>query len=287
MQRSFEHFMLTGNVLTTPVKNRSLPPTPNNKKISSSTKKKPAFQKLAQHVQTAVDAFHKIFVNEWLSHDDQMCLVVNSVADLRERIWIASRRTQFVSNTAVTIKQPPVDWKHYGSRGPSPAEFLLDQDLELALSHSLKAHERMLVALRQGLSQLSQAQDTLRRRLDDVLAHFSSYQVQEVVAPCDEEAFGRLYQSVGEQVEDCLELHRSSAAELYRKQVLGQDLMDSDSDWLLFSDEGRASTSQQDSFLPKKFATTVSAKWSRSHKESCLVSRKEKIEEISKQVKDF
>eukprot|EP00523_Entomoneis_sp_CCMP467_P009552 CAMPEP_0168737872 /NCGR_PEP_ID=MMETSP0724-20121128/10629_1 /TAXON_ID=265536 /ORGANISM="Amphiprora sp., Strain CCMP467" /LENGTH=286 /DNA_ID=CAMNT_0008785173 /DNA_START=277 /DNA_END=1134 /DNA_ORIENTATION=+ len=265
MKKAYMQFMLSGKA--------SAPSTPSSSKKNhtpskpipstplSSNKKKQRFviPKIAQTVVKSIDAFHRVLVDEWLSHDDNMRLVMESIADLRERIRSVSQRQQLMRETSLCT------WEECGMRGGRSSGFLLEQDLELALSHSLLAHERMLTALRQGMSQMAQAQEALGRRLDDTMAHFHAFQAQErtltgehqVRAP-DELPSHR--ESIGAQVEECLQLFRSTALELFRKQTMVRGVLESSTDSLLYLEGSKQSVA----------ASKASNEWPRSSRKSPL-----------------
>eukprot|EP00522_Entomoneis_paludosa_P016201 CAMPEP_0172440304 /NCGR_PEP_ID=MMETSP1065-20121228/969_1 /TAXON_ID=265537 /ORGANISM="Amphiprora paludosa, Strain CCMP125" /LENGTH=307 /DNA_ID=CAMNT_0013189091 /DNA_START=312 /DNA_END=1235 /DNA_ORIENTATION=- len=296
MQREFEQFMLSGKASIPNKKNHQNRPSPSSSPFqttppprpSSSHKKKPAFPKLAQHVQIAIDAFQNVLVTEWTSSDDQMYLVMESIANLRERIWIASREASFLAETSSSVLSP--SWKECGFRGPRSTSFLLPQDVELSLSHSLLGHERMLEALRQGMAQLAQAQEAMGRRLDDVFAHFDSFQshchVFQAESRDEEDKLKcqRLEQAIGSQVDECLELFRAAASELFRKQNLSQTVLESDHDFLLYHEESTAGNEFK--MLPKTLARLSTSKWARSHRESSLADLKSAIEQITKKINE-
>lgn len=291
MRRSFEQFMIGGgsaasNNASTPAQQSE---SNKNKSPLSTNKRKPSFHKLAQHVQTPIDAFLKIFVNEFLHEDDQLRLMVESIADLRERIFLISRKQKWdeISNARHTAS----GWASQGFRGRDGMDYLQANDLDMAMSHSLQSHERMLSSLRQGMSRIASIVETLGRRLDDVMEHFASFRGHSVV-PGERDLFLQVLESVGNQVETCLEFYRAVAFEVYRKQCSVQSLVDSAQDGLFFSEDSTMDvTTGADETLQKEksgkyVASIASLKWSRSNKESAFRNLAEKLEIVSTAVKE-
>lgn len=291
MQRSFEHFMLTGRKGDSNSSTTTL--SPHQHRISQTNsvrkakptlgKKKLTVLKIAQPVLTSIGGFHKVFVNEWLSVDDHLYLVVESIFNLRERVWIASRQKCWWTNNAPCPSTN--SWKNEGLRGVSQT-LLQSGDVNLALSHSLLAHERMLSALRQGLSQMAEAQKTLGRRLEDIFEHYDSFEMNGAGHTLDSDEEGtkhqeRTEQSVGQKVDECLELYRAAASELYRKQILGQAILDSDHDLLLYHDKHHKPSYMES---PKEAARSALVVWARAHRQSSLYRSKYLIASIAEKV---
>lgn len=268
-RKSFEHFMLTGRVLAEEEPKTSHSPLLDSKLSSSnSAREKNSITKLAHHVQIAVDGFNQLFVNEWLVVDDRMLQVVESIANLRERIWIETCQQE--QSSRQQNAEGDVPWEGYGYR--KVGFFLSKEDVDMALDHSLLAHERMSSALRQGLAQLHQTQEMLGRRLDNVLQRFNSF-----LSSCNSNNnspldAARLTESLGRQVEDCLEIYRASACALLQKQLAAQDVLDSVNDSLLYHQVGISEL--RDTFENKssarQVAHQVAKQWSRGDRKSAL-----------------
>mmetsp|Transcript_24477 Transcript_24477/g.59943 ORF Transcript_24477/g.59943 Transcript_24477/m.59943 type:complete len:244 (+) Transcript_24477:338-1069(+) len=146
-------------------------------------------------------------VEEWVQTDNQLNNVLNSILNLRNRIWWERKKLE-ESNR----KQD--SWNGAGFRR-SNHSFLLQEDLESALSHDLLQHEKMLAGARTLISSMAQAQDGMGRRLDEFFQMETlSNNAQNVL-----DAMLQVFHFLGE--------------ELYRKQCLVSRVIDSCNDGLL------------------------------------------------------
>jgi hypothetical protein len=145
-------------------------------------------------------------------------------------------------------------------------------DLELALSHDLLQHERMLSGARKLIHSLGEAQDALGRRLDELLwHHMDTYRLlDDSITPEGSLAF----EGAAVKVDECQQLYSQTSRELYRKQHLAVQVLDSVQDTLLFREKGVFSSGGGDgddvSRTPRGVALRVADQWPRTHRESHL-----------------
>ena len=170
-------------------------------------------------------------LQDWKDIDEKLLEVLASIANLRDRIlWESKERSSLEEqqqqqrqevNPVYGTKQA---WDGYGYRfrrrshqGPSQ---LIVEDIDLALSHDLLQHERMLSSMRTLISSLADVQDALGRRLDE-------WMIMETE---------QSQQYADERLDHCQQIYVLLAQELYRKQMLVQRILDSYNDEMLNDD---------------------------------------------------
>lgn len=198
-------------------------------------------------------------VQDWIHIDDQLQQVMDSIAHLRDRLLSSSRWIQQqqrrqeqqpekhgalllpgLSGDETKTKKPDHSWKSFGFRhqncGSSGIVVLEVQDFELALSHELLQHERMLSLARTLLFSLSTTLDTMSRRFEEWMVW--ELDIATVVATAaasststttrhDESsasAFASSNHSLG--VTDAQHAYLYLGQDLYRKQGLVQQVLD-------------------------------------------------------------
>ena len=175
---------------------------------------------------------------DWKDADAQLEQVVGSIANLRDRIWW--EQGQLV---AMEEDGRPKAWKDMGYRKSGTTD-LLKEDVRLALAHDLLQHERMLAACRKLIASLAQAQEAMGRRLDEWMTTAL-------------EDYDRPPEEVREE-EDAQELYVFLAEELYRKQRMVQELLDSCHDGMLVPD---ATENLREPGNPRSVARRCSDRW--------------------------
>ena len=152
---------------TPPSKPWKTPPSASTNS-STKTKKKSNVQQQKQQqrhqMELALDAYWKRLILDWLSVDTHVGLVVESIAGLRNCIEIASRYVQYQQEQEQQNSNNHKNhWNYYEPRrhctipqSSSPTQppgrrgtghLLNAEDVNLAMSHSLLAHERMNASL--------------------------------------------------------------------------------------------------------------------------------------------
>ena len=142
--------------------------------------------------------------------------------------------------------------------------FVTKDDLELALSHGLMQHEKMIAATRTVVSSLNQAQEALGRRLDELyMFHLEvSPMLPELESP--EEEYDLIL--FAEQVVHWSQtVYTELADELYRKQTIVHTLANSVTDGLLYKESDE--DSYDDEKNPRKVASKCLQAWPRGGSE--------------------
>lgn len=153
-------------------------------------------------------------LQEWKDLDSQLDAVLGSIANLRDRIWWETKHLDHLA-----ISKP---WESLCFRSTSRfASYLHSDDVELALSHDLLQHERMLSTSRTLMASMAQTQDGMGRRLDE-------WMMMQLDYPLSELGYSSLEQAQS--------LYVFLAAELYRKQELVKKVLDSCHDGLVEQD---------------------------------------------------
>jgi hypothetical protein len=280
MRAAFAAFMLHPSSQTSPP-----PQSPQSQTHNSAVT---AFSKALRKYKPITNAFHGTLARDWLEVDDNLGQVMASISNLRERCWLTSRllakqqlQLQQQSRNGSSSRGPNTNisskpsWKGRGFREDPQKTALAVDDLELALSHDLLQHERMLAGARKLIHFLGEAQDALGRRLDELLLHhmemyrYLDYSVTQ-------EGFSA-FEGIAIKVDQVQQLYSQSSKELYRKQSLVAQVIDSVRDALLFrekevfgygSDGGGGNGDDDAERSPRAVAQRVVDQWPRTHRDS-------------------
>ena len=304
MHKAFQEFMLGGSTAVS---------TPSPQRHNTNKKQTQLQRSVYKQHQSAAQAFFRVLVDDWLHVDDQLGRIVDSIANLRRRLWVISGRlnalhalqadaleqeeSDELADSASSYRSSFCSWKSYGYRGS--ASFIKSNqiarhrderlDLELALSHSLLMHENMMTTCRKQLMPLLQeAQQMLGRRLEDFM--ISVADADDVLIRNNEddaeEAKERsvMMNKMQTELDDCVDLFRAAAEEVHRKQEMVQEcLLDTVSEGLLqpilTNANKKASTVEQQK-TPLAIAKTCSAKWPRRHSSSALYGYRDLLDRI-------
>lgn len=229
-RQAYEEFMLQGKRGGKP---RSSPTVPGRKPshrgdVSDSGRKR-------GKNELAVFRGFQGRLREWKDLDEQMDAVVGSVANLRDRIWWESKQ---VEERCHKLSRP---WLDSGFRSSSRfVSALLPDDVQLALTHDLLQHEKMLALSRTLVASMAQAQDAMGRRLDE-------WMMMQLEEPLTEQGQELLDQ--GQTVFVFL------AADLYRKQELVRMVLESCHSGLVDEE----ATNEEG--IPRSIARQCSAEW--------------------------
>lgn len=238
--------------------------TPQHVKSLTSSQLGKALRKYDQ----IIGAFEGTLRRDWLDIDDNLEMVVHSIATLRERCLWASK--MLVLDFQQDRSQP---WHGSGYREHGrQSSFLSQSDIELALSSDLLQHEKMIAGVRKLLAAMQQGQEALGRRLDELMLLHLDCAVLFV------ETEGHSYGNIIDRVERCEQLFGSLATELYRKQVLAEEIFESVNNALLFDGAQKYVANES----PCHIANRLASKWSRKHPESHLYELRNVLSEISK-----
>jgi len=169
--------------------------------------------------------FFAIVKDEWIDIDDQMQAVVSSIENIRSRLPMETDVINAIRDEEEWEAQK--EWDGYGLGYSTRREHnfaLTLEDVQLAMGHDLAQHEKMLKVSRTLLSDLSEAQNALGRKLDDLMQHHL-----DSTSCGDEEMLVMALPSGSAQllVDEATQVYSQLSQELYRKQCLVQRLFDS------------------------------------------------------------
>jgi len=126
--------------------------------------------------------------------------------------------------------------------------------------HDLEKHEKMLCAVRSLISKLNETQERLGRRLEEILLHDMKVKHENIL----------LNHSIGTILTEVEEIYHQLAVELYRKQEMSSQVLESTTDHLFAPETYSVEEFVDIEKLPRKVAESSSQKWSRRTAESCV-----------------
>ena len=257
MQQAFQEFMLSGGGGPTGKKKKkgkkhttSASPavslsSPRNVKTPSQNnlehQRSVAERKTKKRYWQILNAFQKTLQEDWIEVDDHLGDVIASIVNLRDRIRMSSKHLWRYNQHKHTVSFSSSSCS-FGYRNHSPSSeqaalgYLTFEDLEMALTHDMMKHEKMLAGSRRLLSSLNQAQEALGRRLDELLKfdlEASQLMLDESGSAEYEEDLPRFAAQI---VDWCGKVFAELAQELYRKQRLVQTVLDSTTDHILYQE---------------------------------------------------
>jgi len=213
--------------------------------------------------------FHSIcktIQNHWIHFDDQLVNVVSSIENIRARV-----PTEMKLIRKLTTSNKMDSSTHRSFR--ESTGFLNLEDIQLALSHDLLQHEKMVAALRKLISDLSESLQMIGRQLNDAQQHYQecSYFLfgtrdQSILKTIEREDMSISLTNALQLVDEMNDMYHMLSRETYRKQCLSIFLIDSINDTLLTTDSA-VSNKMSSNGVPKAVTSNV---WSRRSKHSCL-----------------
>lgn len=198
-------------------------------------------------------SFNNKIKHTWMDIDEQILLVLQNIVSIRGRLpseWKllshATRRRRLLSTTENVrwknyddiAKEDEEDWKSYGyhekfKETSQYFSYLQIEDIQLALSHDLEQHEKMLAGLRSLMSNLAECHDALGR-IVDTLWHFHlecCSVTKDEEEGCNSENWGK---DDMENIVNCVtSSYQMLSVELYRKQIIITTVIDSTNDDIL------------------------------------------------------
>lgn len=262
--------------------------------------------KLQQEVKRAEKRYYQFFQKigrviqeEWLDIDDQAYQVVEAIKGIRNRLPRAVRllgrmrdvvqkdewaRHGFNQVFVGSIDKRGSDFisafGSCGSNGIDSYDSIQEQDIELALSHDLVQHEKMMEALRGLFANLSKCHEALLRNLDEMTKHhlecMDEFGGMDVVG-LDSNRDGGGDTGIGlQKVLPLVGLMNDAMAmlslELYRKQCLVHMILETSKDELIQCLDGERLHDGVDGadMSPQKAVHRCCTVWKRQCKESCI-----------------
>ena len=201
-------------------------------------------QRLKKWEKRSWTIFHK-FANElkgtWLEIDEQTEQIVKSIAGIRSRLPMHAKlydrfdresknndlnshsgyRHSLVREYEETSGEESFRGNVYGWNGNDTSETLNKKDVELAMSHDLIQHEKMMEGLRSLFSVLSESVDALSRHLDEILQH--QFDSDDLIFPTD---LRTSFLKASHLPEVMTDLFQMLSLETYRKQCLAHRIFE-------------------------------------------------------------
>jgi len=268
-QRAFQEYMLG-----------KLPPTTPQREVSTERNSNTPMEK---RFFSLLRAFYDSII-EWFDIDDQALQVMSSIENLRRRCLLTSQTLVLLRERPNESSKPShrIAWRANGFRTEAVEGLSLSmslEDLEFALSDELLQHEKMMSLARRLLSQLDQQVRAMQRRLDDLLLHRPDYQEE---SPVIQMSFrGRGDESLAIRLEECRVLFSATARELFRKQLLAQDVFDSACDGLVTSQENNWDLVTDTETDPRGVVRRCVRVWSRKGKDSYFADHQDLIRRVT------
>mmetsp|Transcript_16835 Transcript_16835/g.24637 ORF Transcript_16835/g.24637 Transcript_16835/m.24637 type:complete len:300 (+) Transcript_16835:301-1200(+) len=158
----YERFMMGGNGPSAPLETRDA------RQVFSIKKEERKYQQIANR-------FVAIVKQEWIFVDDELQTVLSSILNVRTRLPIEAKLLALSNANPQGYDDDDDDEIQWRGRGynknsknrRSDMGYLMRQDVELAFSHDLKQHERLMGHVRRLLSNLAQVHQSLGRTLDE------------------------------------------------------------------------------------------------------------------------
>ena len=159
--------------------------------------------------------------------------------------------------------------KQHGLQGKlkeTPYSFHLHMsDVQLALSHDMTQHEKMLSAIRTFMTNLSECHEALGRVVD-TLWKFHLDCTQDRIEE-DEKEDAEEDGEMQNMVDSITEVYQMLSSELYRKQLLIPSILESTQDEILGIEKGKITEGSRKGLLS---ARECCNSWDRSSEESCI-----------------
>ena len=280
----------------TPTKTPPRPPASNSRNISSQKKKSntkaktpqttPQQRREEQRIRNTQRQYWRLYKNffsivetEWLDLDDQLMAVVGSIDNIRSRLPMESRILRNIRDEDEWEAKKPWDGYAQGYSSRREHNFALRvEDVRLAQGYDLVQHEKMLAGLRRLLSALSEVQDALGRKLDELLSHhWECSDDAGIESAMDPQGLSTV--SLQTLVDEASLVYNQLAMELYRKQGMVQELLDSVDDDMIAGEEKAAHSfgPEGDDILgggrsSQKTASYCTKAWPRDSAQSCVES---------------
>jgi hypothetical protein len=222
-------------------------------------------QKIRKQFWQILNSFQNVLKKDWLDVDDHCGEVLASIVNLRERVRMTSKHLWEFKEYGPQFSSCASQGAGYRTYPPKTVlMYLTEEDLDLALSHGLIQHEKMLAGIRKLISSLNQAQEALGRRLDELMTLELEVMPLLLTSMIDKEEEDNYYDLqcfIGQVVHWCQQVYTSLAQELYRKQQLSQSVLDSAMKDAMLHE--RDSDNLDDDSTPLKVAEKCQSEWAR------------------------
>ena len=283
MRRAFEQFMLQGKSNTNTINQNYK----KQKEVEDNKQKQKQINQIQQELKkgerkywTIFHKFANILQSQWMDIDDQALQVIQSISGIRQRLPITMKILKRFEDAAITPHYD--DWKYQSNHQllTSPSfdstnTLLQKEDVELALSHDLSQHEKMLEGLRSLFANLSEMHEALSRSLDEMMKHH----LQEEERKMNYQQFYSSlsltsYLTSASLLDLMNDLFHMLSMELFRKQTMVHYILNSTDDRVLLSSQEEKSHSldqvELEDFGPKKIVNYCLRHWERSCDQSSI-----------------
>ncbi len=252
--------------------------------------------------------FCNLLLNQWVDIDDQLLLVLQSISGIRQRLPIQTKILQKFRDDTILHSNNNNEWKNHAHNQQltttSSNTLLSQEDVELAFTHDMQQHEKMMEGLRSLFANLSEMHESMSRALDEMFKHQLNQEEQILSTQEYSKHYTWLsltsYHHASSLIHLTTELFHMFSLELYRKQSLVQFVLYSADDRVLLPGEeeksyGQGSGSNIDDEWyragPKVVVDHCLKYWPRSCHQSCidtalydLAMKKHERKEISLQI---
>lgn len=277
MRLAFEQFMMSG---------RGGPNNNSNNYESittASTKHELMTQnRFNQQMYANIKRYWQIFRNfantvqkEWLDLDDEAYRVIQAVSEVRNRLSMeAGLELKF--QDAMIQKHP---WARHGHAFNFSQINIQRQDVELALSHDLEQHEKMMVGLRSLFSKWSECHESLMRQTDVMMMHHFDCRKDDYH---DVTFSTTSLENAASLTEVMTNMLKMLSLELYRKQSLVQMILETANDNLVIQDEDKRRWRKRhyhheneswEDLSPVELAKRCCRQWPRTSQYGCIDSK--------------
>lgn len=266
------------SITATPTKQPSTPSIINSGSSigtptsSSATKQK---SKEKKRYYQLIHSFNGKVTHTWIHIDDQILAVLQNIVSIRSRLPLEWKvlHSPHLKDDNVNPQdndgrvEHEDEWKQHGLQGKlkeTPYSFHLHtSDVQLALSHDMTQHEKMLAAIRTFMTNLSECHEALGRVVDTLWKFHLDCTKDRIEEEDDEDEDGEMQN----MVDNVTELYRMLSSELFRKQILIPLILESTQDEILGIEKGKITEGSRKGL---QRARNCCKSWNRSSEESCI-----------------
>ena len=213
---------------------------------SSATKQK---SKEKKRYYQLLHSFNDKVTHTWIHIDDQILTVLQNVVSIRSRLPLEWKvlhsshlKTDDVNPQADDYDRDEEEWKQHGLQGKlkeTPFSFHLHtSDVQLALNHDMIQHEKMIAALRTFMTNLSECHEALSRVVDTLWKFYLDC-IQDRIEEDGEKDNKEDDGDMQNMVDNVTEVYQMLSSELYRKQKLIPQILESTQDEILGIEKGK------------------------------------------------
>lgn len=286
MQHAFQQFMLQGksnqlhqtSTSTISPEDR-LQMEQEKQQENEINKLQSELKKGEKHYWSVFHRFCNILQNQWIDIDDQSFQVIESISSIRQRLPLEMKMLQKYQDETFHTKNEWQNHAHHQQLTSNASSLLSKDDIELALTHDLQQHEKMMEGLRSLFASLSEMHESMSRTLDDMMKHQLNQEEQILSTEEYYKHYSSLsltsYENALSLVDLTTDIFHMFSSELYRKQSMVQYVLNSADDRILSSQKEQESNNvnSSDDWChggPKTIIVHCLKYWPRSSSQSCI-----------------